>query len=311
MLIESYQAPDNAFHWLDIVDPTVAELEHISKTYNLHVSALRDCLMPKNLPKYELADNNMFIILRAFDPDTKNSGTIRGLTQKVAIFIGHNYLITVHRSGQSYLAKIRDTWIDKQKRLADNPLPQFLFKVIEGVFLTYSEAIYQCEFNLEKFEDTIFNDQSTQKSIRQKFLLKRKASVIKHMLKMSLDVLPKIKHYFDPNLPLFKEIQELGENHYFSAEEILENINNLITLQLSLASHKTSEVVRILTLFSVFFMPISFIAAFYGMNFKHMPELDSRYGYPFVISAMFTLSCVLFFWFKKRKWIKLGNKKNL
>lgn len=304
MLIESYQAPNNAFHWLDLVDPTVAELEYISKTYHLHSSSLRDCLMPKHLPKHELIDNNVFIILRAYDPRSKNSGTIRGLTQKVAIFIGQNYLITIHRSNQPYIAKIRDIWIKKQKNLASNSLLQILFKVIEGIFSTYGEAIYRCETSLEKFENTIFKDQSTQKSIRQKFLLKRKTSVIKHMLKMSLDLLPKLKDYFNANPPLFKEIQELGENQYFSAEEILENINNLITLQLSLASHQTSEVVRILTLFSVFFMPISFIAAFYGMNFKHMPELDTRYAYPIVIALMLVIVCSLFLWFKRKRWIR-------
>ncbi len=304
MLLEPYQDPDNRFQWLDIIDPTVAELEYISKTYHLHSSSLRDCLMPKHLPKYELIDNNAFIILRAYDPRSQNSGTVRGLTQKIAIFIGENYLITIHRRDQPYMAKIRNTWIKKQKNLASNPLSQILFKVIESVFLTYSEAIYQYEFNLEKFENTIFKDQSTQKSIRQKFLLKRKTSVIKHMLKMSLDVLPKLKDYFNSNPPRFKEIQELAENQYFSAEEILENINNLITLQLSLASHQTSEVVRILTLFSVFFMPISFIAAFYGMNFKHMPELSVRYAYPIVIALMLAIVCLLFLWFKRKRWIR-------
>ncbi len=304
MLIESYRTPDNAFHWLDVIDPTVSELEQISKTYHLHPSSVRDCLMPRQLPKYVLTDNNVFVILRLYDARSENSGTIRGLTQKIGIFISENYLITIHRSHQPYIAKIRESWIKNQKNLAQNPLPNILFKVIEGLFFSYREAIYHCEISLEKFENTIFKDQSTQKSIRQKFLLKRKASVIKHMLKMSLDILPKLKDYFNPNVPLFKEMQELGQNQYFSAEEILENINNLIHLQLSLASHQTSEIVRILTLFSVFFMPLSFVAAFYGMNFKHMPELDTHYGYPIVIILMLAILCVLFLWFKRKRWIK-------
>ncbi|HXH54189.1 MAG TPA: CorA family divalent cation transporter [Gammaproteobacteria bacterium] len=307
MLIEAYRAPNNTFHWLDVNDPTITELEHLIQTYNLHPSSVRDCLMPKHLPKYELIENNVFILLRSFDERSRNSGTVRGLTRKIAIFISENYLITVHRSDQPYIVKIRDTWVKNQKNLEASPLPRILFKIIEGLFSTYSEATYHCETSLEKFENTIFKDQSTQKSIQQKFLLKRKTSVIKHMLKMSLDLLPKLKVYFHLDVSLFKEMQELGESQYFSAEEVLENINNLINLQLSLASHQTSEVVRILTLVSVFFMPLSFIAAFYGMNFKNMPELSAQYGYPIVIGLMFLIGCILFLWFKKRKWIKSNN----
>lgn len=306
MLIEAYRSPNDAFHWIDITDPTVNELEYISKKYNLHPSSVRDCLMPKHLPKYELIENNVFLIFRSYDERSRNNGTIRGLTRKIAIFIGENYLITLHRNDQSYIVKIRNTWIKNQEHLENNPLQRILFRVIEGVFSTYSEAIYHCETSLEKFENKIFKDQSTQKSIQQKFLFKRKISVVKHMLKMSLDLLQKLKIHFNLETPLFKEIQELAESQYFSAEEVLENINNLINLQLSLASHQTSEVVRVLTLFSVFFMPISFVAAFYGMNFKNMPELDTQYGYPIVISVMFTVACALFLWFKRRKWIRIN-----
>jgi magnesium transporter len=304
MLIEAYRAPNDTFHWLDITDPTVTELEHISKTYNLHPSSVRDCLMPKHLPKYQEIENNIFVILRSFDERSRNSGTVRGLTRKMAIFIGKNYLITIHRSDQPYIKNIRNTWLKNQKNLDVNPLPRILIKIIQGIFSTYSEAIYHCETHIEKFENKIFKDQSTQKSIQKKFLLKRKASVMKHMLKMSLDLFPRLKTHFYSEPALFKEAQELGESQYFAAEEILENINNLINLQLSLASHQTSEVLRVLTLFSVFFMPISFIAAFYGMNFKNMPELDALYAYPIIITLMLTIIGILFWWFKRKKWIK-------
>lgn len=305
MLIEAYRAPNNTFLWLDINDPSVTELEYISETYNLHPSSVRDCLMPKHLPKYEVIENNVFIILRSFDERSRNSGTVRGLTRKLAVFIGENYLITIHRSDQPYIVKIRKTWIKNQKNLEINSLSRILIRIMEGIFSTYSEALYHCESSFEVFENKIFKDKSTQKSIQQKFLLKRKTSVIKHMLKMSLDLLPKLKTHFKSNIPLFKEMQEFGENQYFSAEEILENINNLINLQLSLASHQTSEVVRVLTLFSVFFMPLSFIAAFYGMNFEHMPELNSPYAYPIVIGLMVFIAFILFWWFKRKNWIKI------
>ena len=97
---------------------------------------------------------------------------------------------------------------------------------------------------------------------------------------------------------------ELGESQYYTTLEILENVNNLINLQLSLASHQTSEIIRILTIFSIYFLPTTFITSFYGMNFKNMPELDTTFGYPLVILAMIATVVGLYCWFKKKKWIK-------
>ena len=98
-------------------------------------------------------------------------------------------------------------------------------------------------------------------------------------------------------------MQELGEAQYFASVELLDNVNNLINLQLSLSSQQTSEVVKVLTLFSVFFMPMTFLAGVYGMNFKHMPELDYKYSYPIVLCVMATIASILFTVFKRKKWL--------
>lgn len=304
MLIEAYRAPDNSFHWLDVCDPTGAELEQIVEQYGLHAISVRDCLMPKHLPKVEIIEGNVFIILRAYSQRARNSGSVRGLTRKVAIFMGENYLITVHRREDPYIVQIRDNWVKNPNNWEGQDIfARLLIKIFYGVFSTYSEAIYHCEMSLEEFERKIFRAESTRRSIQQKFLVKRKTHVFRRMLRMSLDLLPKIEKYSHSALPWFQDMKELGESLYFSTEEILENVNNLINLHLSLASNQTSEVVRILTFFSVFFMPISFIASIYGMNFKNMPELDYRYAYPIVLCVMLSISGTLFWWFKRKKWM--------
>ena len=71
---------------------------------------------------------------------------------------------------------------------------------------------------------------------------------------------------------------------HFYADELLEDVNNLLSIQLALASHRTNEVVRVLTVFSVFFLPLTFIVGIYGMNFQFMPELRQRWGYPAVMA---------------------------
>lgn len=303
MLIEAYRSHTGHFIWLDVSDPNGSDLEYITKTYNLHAESVRDCLTPQHLPKYEDIEGNVFIILRAFDEHAKNSGTVRGVTQKIAIFLGQNYIITIHRKDLPYMVEMR-AWVKKQHDLGEKPLSKILIRIIEGVFVTYKNAIYHCELNVEDFENKIFKAESTQFSIQQKFQLKRKTLVIRRMLRMSLDILPRLKTTYHLSGVRFHEVQELGENQYYFSEEVLENINNLINLQLSLASHQTSEVVRVLTLFSVFIMPLSLITGFYGMNFKIFPGLEFEYAIPAVLLIMFAITCLLFWWFKRKKWIR-------
>jgi magnesium transporter len=84
----------------------------------------------------------------------------------------------------------------------------------------------------------------------------------------------------------------------------VDDVNNLLSIQLSLASHRTNEVVRVLTVFSVFFLPLTFIVGVYGMNFQHMPELREHWGYPAVLAGMALVTLAIYFWFRRRGWLR-------
>ena len=97
----------------------------------------------------------------------------------------------------------------------------------------------------------------------------------------------------------------------------MDNVSNLINLYVSItsqktneASYKTNEIVRILTVFSIFFLPLNFLAGVYGMNFEHMPELKSENGYYAVLGVMLLISFSLFTWMFRRGWIR-GLDENL
>jgi magnesium transporter len=85
--------------------------------------------------------------------------------------------------------------------------------------------------------------------------------------------------------------------------QVLEDVNNLMNIYMSFTAQKTNDVVKVLTIFSVFFMPLTFIVGIYGMNFEFMPELKTRWGYPAIFILMIVVTAVIFFWFKKKKWL--------
>jgi magnesium transporter len=84
---------------------------------------------------------------------------------------------------------------------------------------------------------------------------------------------------------------------------VLDDVNNLMNLYMSLSAKRTNEVMRVLTVFSVFFMPLTFIVGVYGMNFKFMPELSWRLGYPLVMIFMAIVTIIIYFWFKRKRWL--------
>lgn len=303
MLIEAYLSPDKSFKWIDVVDPNGRDLEILHNQYGIQYLALQDCLDPKHLPKYEVQYEEIFVMLRAFDDkSTEDDTSVTDLTQKIAIFMGKNCLITIHRREQPFMLQIREKWIKSQKENIDM-MPAILGRIVLGVINSFNQALNTSESALEDFESVIFNEESTTLSIQKKFLLKRKAYVFKRVLKLTLEIIPKLKiiNTYDPLF--FQDLKERCENAYFEAENVLEYVNNLINLHLSLASHNTTEVVRILTIFSVFFLPLTFIVGLYGMNFRYIPELQLKYGYPMVWIIMVAVCVILYSWFRRKGWL--------
>ena len=104
---------NQAFHWLDVVDPSPAELEQVGRDYGLHPTSIQDCLDPEHLPKYEKIGDIAFIITRSYDDACADEAdTVQELTRKVAIFVGSNFVITVHRKDQPFMVRLKERWAE-------------------------------------------------------------------------------------------------------------------------------------------------------------------------------------------------------
>jgi magnesium transporter len=124
------------------------------------------------------------------------------------------------------------------------------------------------------------------------------------MLSHTLDVVQRLVPASEPTAPLFQDLRENAESIHSFADGLGEDVSNLLSIQLALAQHRTSEVVRVLTVFSVFFLPLTFIVGIYGMNFDFMPELRQRWGYPGVMIGMGIVTFAIYTWFRRRGWLR-------
>jgi magnesium transporter len=301
---------DPAFAWLDLVAPTRAELTDIARGYGLHQMSVEDSLEPEHLPKYERIGSTTFIIVRAIDAEApRDCSTVHEMTRKVAIFYGHDFLITIHRTEQPFLTALKEKYetgtipVGSAER-RKGYMPRLLIELINGAIATYEKPLASSETAIDSFEATVFGEDEFSGTLHGIYLEKRRVTQMRRMLSHTRDAVQKLVPASEPAAPLYQDIRENAESMHSYADELLEEVNSLLSIQLALASHRTNEVVRVLTVFSVFFLPLTFIVGIYGMNFDFMPELRQLWGYPGVMGAMGLVTLVIYLWFRRRGWLR-------
>jgi len=305
------QRSDPPLVWLDLVQPTVEELGELARVYGLHSTAVRDSLDPEHLPKFEQFDTHVFAIIRAFDErSARTCATVQELTRKVAIFSGPTFLITIHRTEQPWLAAIEARQLTEPARNGKEGLHSLLLtQVLNGAVNTYAQPMEAIEVRIDAFEELVFGGRDADahafaEDLREIHVLKRQVTLIKRLLWRTLEVVQRMSPSTGRAASLFRDVQENVESSHFYADELLDDVNTVLNVQFALAAHRTGEVMRILTVFSVFFLPLTFLVGVYGMNFDFMPELRSPWGYPGVLAGMGLVTLGIYLWFRRRGWLR-------
>jgi magnesium transporter len=298
------------FTWVDVVNPSPGELAEVARLYHLHPTSVEDSLEPEHLPKYERIGATTFMIVRAIDSAAASDcSSVREMTRKVAIFYGPEFLITIHRSEQPFLSEIINEYVKSSPPpgIAERRkgfIPRLLIDLINGAVNTYEKPLTAAESAIDAFEETVFGEHEFTLLLRRIYLEKRRVTQMRRLLSHTRDAVQKLVPASEPTAPLYQDLRENVDSLHFYADELVDDVNNLLSIQLALASHRTNEVVRVLTVFSVFFLPLTFIVGVYGMNFQHMPELRERWGYPSVIAAMAVVTLAIYLWFRRRGWLR-------
>ena len=286
--------------WIDIVEPTISEMEELSKEFNLNQNIVRDCMQPEHLPKYEFVDDVHFLILRFFAHTfDKRIVTIQDLTNKIAIFYADHFLITIHNSDAKFLDVLRHKFVATGKC---HSTTQLLAQIAWQSLETYDEPANRLSEQIDFYENQVMLKNSGVEHTETLYMVKREASIGLKTLTLMLEP---INHIY------IKEgeesaLQDVRDQHLKMQTlygQVLEDVNNLLNLSMSFAAQRTNDVMKVLTIFSVFFLPITFIAGVYGMNFQFMPELAQKWGYPVSLALMAVVTFIIYQWFKRKKWL--------
>ncbi len=287
--------------WIDVTDPTQHEMEKLALEYNLNAYTVRDCLQPEHLPKYEFVDDVHFLILRFYAHSINGQkSTIQELTNKIAIFHTNSFLITIHQAEARFLEVIRKRYVSNAKCDTSTSL---LSKVVWWALETYDDPASRLSEQVDFFENQVMLKKTARDYMEKLFYIKRESSLGHKVLLLMLEP---INHIF-AGAGEEVEMQNVRDQHLKMQTlygQVLEEVTNLMNMYMSYQAQRTNEVVKVLTLFSVFFMPLTFIAGIYGMNFDVMPELRQKWGYPAVLLLMVVVSVGIYFYFRRKGWVK-------
>ena len=290
----------SSFTWVDLVDPTEGEMADVAGRYGLHPAVVRDFLNQPHLPKFERLPGQQLLILRAYDEVAKRGDTIQAMTRRLVVLMMEGVVITVHRREQPFftqaVAQVAGGAALRPEHLA--------LSLCAGAVRSFEEPLKESEDKLDLIEAALFSRRIPHLALKQVYGLKRRCAVIKRTLTRITTALGHMKEQAGDDQGLLADVVEEADRLQTWADELLESATHLMNLELNVASQRTNEVMRVLTVFSAFFLPLTFIAGVYGMNFRRMPELEHRLGYPLVLSAMLLTVLGIWAWFRRKGWLR-------
>ena len=300
-----WQGKNPPFTWIDVIAPTPEELQELATRHGLPATAVEDCLDPEHLPKYERFNDSAFLILRVYDPAApRSAGTVQELTRKIALFMRPEVALTVHRVDLPAIAAVRERFSGPAAEQCN--AVALMTALVNETLDSYDKPLQQAEDEIDAFEEALFRPELAPPPLERVHVLKRRVSLIKRMLWQTQNVIVRMTPTGERTQPVYQDLRENTESYHFWADQLQEDLNNLLGMHVTMASHRTNEVMRVLTVFSAFFLPLTFIVGVYGMNFVHMPELAKRWGYPAVLALMALVCLVIFIWFRRRGWLRRG-----
>jgi magnesium transporter len=295
--------PDR-FVWIGLHEPGEDLLRQIQQEFGLHDLAVEDALRAHQRPKLEQYGESLFIVLRTAHRDRERLALEFGETH---FFVGLNYLVSVrHGSSLSY-ADVRARCEATPQLLGKGP-GFALYAVMDFIVDQYFPIVDTLEGELEALEEKLFGETLNRQTTRRIYELKRDLVEVKRAVSPLVDVCNRLMRFDLPLIPedtrpYFRDVYD----HVIRINEMVDMLRELLTTaleaNLSLIAVSQNEAMKKLAAWAAIIAVPTMVAGIYGMNFRHMPELDWRFGYPLVMALTFGICSALYFGFRRSGWL--------
>ncbi|WP_207692401.1 magnesium/cobalt transporter CorA [Desulfonema limicola] len=296
---------DNSILWIHIKglhNPDI--INSIGQSFSIHNLVLEDILNTAQRPKIEEYDECLFVVLKSFRTD-KDSDKI--LTEQISIIMGENFVISFQESSDEIFNQVRKRLENKTGRIRKMKSDYLAYALMDTVIDHYFSVIESLENQVETIEDTLIKDPSVQ-ALENIYYLKQEVLFMRKAVKPVRDMIYKLERmesgFINDTTRIFiRDLYDHSIQTTDSLETLREITSSLLDLYHTSVSSRMNEVMKVLTIISTIFIPLSFIAGVYGMNFKYMPELEFKWGYLIVWILIVSTSLSMLTFFRKRKWI--------
>lgn len=289
------------WYWVDFEKPTATEDVLLDKFFHFHPLAIEDCLIRLQRPKVDYYDDYHFLVAHKINEETFEA-------EEINLFVSPNFVVTYHKSSVPEFDVVRKRLLNRPQ-IWERGSVFVMYLAIDKIVDSYFPMVYNIEDHLNEIEDQL-NYQNSTKSMRYVFDLRSDLLHIRRTILPMRDLLYRILNSYRFNL-VDKERVYFGDihDHLVKLTEMVESNRELTAdmrdSHMSVNATRMNGIMMILTIISSIFIPLTFIAGVYGMNFKHMPELEWHYGYFIILFVMLGIAVSMISWFKYKGWFDL------
>ncbi|MYM64536.1 magnesium transporter CorA family protein [Pseudomaricurvus sp. HS19] len=304
-LLQRWREATDSILWLDIQfqHPISEDIRQLLESLGCHLLAIKDVTRKRHPPKLEVFDDQMFVLYRGIH---QINDTLDFDHQQIGFFIGARLLITIHPQVSLGINTVAEAGLTKE--LLASPL-QLALKIMHTSAGIYLDQVLLFEDELSILEDQLYSGKG---EVALGKLAACKAQLIKlkrtfgyhrsvsHQLRMEqcsfLPTSDSVHHHQIIDLDdRFERLLSLTQMHY-------DMCGDMIDSYISITSHQLNITMRVLTVITAIFVPLSFLAGVYGMNFEYIPELRFHNGYFMLLGTMALIATSLALWFKHKQW---------
>lgn len=292
--------------WINIdgITDTVL-IEQIGTHFKLHPLVLEDMLNTSQRPKFEAFDDYFFVVLKMlyYGPDKRDFNV-----EQVSLIVKDNLILSFQEDIDGDVfnplrGRIRTNKAGARKMTAD----YLAYLLIDAIVDNYFVIIEEVGEKIEALEVMVINKPNPKAMSKMHYLKQKMIYLRKSIWPLREVVSGMLRDEGGQVNPATKIFLRDAYDHTIQVIELIETcrdmISGLLDIYLSSNSNKLNEIMKVLTMISTIFIPLSFIASFYGMNFHHMPELSAKWGYPVVVGVMSAVAVSMLFYFRRRRWL--------
>jgi len=290
--------------WVDVEDPTEAEAKALAEVCGFHPLTVEDALTPVQPPKVEEFGSYLFLLFRGLRP-AEEGLELEGY--KLAAWLGPGFLVTAHRRPVAACREVSRLVLDKDLPM-ESQMDRVLHALVDRMMDEILPILDRFEERLEELEESVFSGAPQREALQELLGAKRQLLTIRRLVAPQREMLGRLARR---DLPFIDE----RTSHYFRdvydhvarIEETTMVLTDLasgaLEAQLSVSSNRLNEIVKVLTIFSAIWMPLTFLAGVYGMNFEFLPELKLRWFYPALWGLWIALAAGMLAVFRWRRWL--------